>query len=679
VNRRWLSTAGWGLACALGLLACKGTTNTNPPPPPMGNGGFIIPTGNAGSGGASGMVVVSIDVPTGSLVVDSGSLIDVKATARIDQGTDFIDPTSVEATITAMGDTTVLDSTKLAPGGSDVFSGRISVGDHPSGTYTLRVTASSSGGLKGSAMFDFGIDAGPTLVVRSPQPLQSVKGLLVIDVFADPGMFGPLVDGHPNATVANYPVMLDQVTDAGGNAVPNSYRGMIDLHDPVPGTIVPPLVADQLLTVWAIDARGKRVDIHLVFFVDEQGPQITMTTPVPGEIVGNIIRIAASVSDPAGVLDSSVIAVIGDDTHPAVFNVQLKPDGLGVYSVLFDTHKLTQCPDPPSVSQLCIVFPTISFRASDELGNESAVGYDFSVDNIAPVADLDPPNLRSFKLDQAGFRCSWEFDPLGNDTFLGDMPNDKTMVPQVFDLRARIQDDGNNANGLKLGPIATVDADKTAVYVLDDENGVLIVDTDGDGWCDSINPTLVPTTQPPAENNQVLKVRLEPVSPIGTADFTPDPSLPNPPGNAFCFRGLDPTRPGPLCTLLQPTIAIGYAFNQPAIWSVEPIDKAHCFGNQFDALANNIHEGWACIAVGTADFAGNFSVSPPLRVNIQYKFGGPFGQTGPGTPPECTGIYDPKAGTVSKGACKTRRFERQPDLRDYYCFGTECPGPFVPL
>ena len=141
------------------------------------------------------------------------------------------------------------------------------------------------------------------------------------------------------------------------------------------------------------------------------------------------------------------------------------------------------------------------------VGNETVVGYDFAVDNIAPVADLDPPNLRDSQLDRV-LRCSHEFDPLGNNSFDGDMPNDRKMVPQVFDLRARIEDDGNRAAGLKLTPISLVDPHETSVYILDDETQPLIVDTDGDGSCDAINPLLIPTTQPPTQNNQVLKVRL---------------------------------------------------------------------------------------------------------------------------------------------------------------------------
>jgi hypothetical protein len=668
------------LACAFGVLAlaCTKATNGNPPLQPSGTGGFggtgIMPPP------PSGDVKVEIQSPAADLVAPSSSLVDVTVHAYVDSGSDVIDNTSVTATVTAKGDSSMLDSTKLAPDttNADIYNGRISIGDLATGDYTLTVSATSSGGHRGVTSLDFKVDGGPILIVRSPVAAHSYKGLLVVEVYADPGLDPPL-DG-PHATVANYDVPLSQVLDTSGNAVPNVYRGSINLDDPVPGMTVEQLRDEQLLTVWAANARGKRVEVQLVFVIDLEGPTITQTTPTPGEMVGDFVKISATVTDPSGVLDSSVIAVVGDDTTPAKFNVQLKPDGGNSYSVLFDTRKLTQCPDPPSPTDLCIIYPTVSFRASDQLGNERALGYVFSVDNIAPVADMDPPKLRSFKR-QLGYACSWEFDPLDPDGNIGDVPNDGKKAPQVFDLRARIEDDGNHANGLKGPPISLVDPSKTAVYVLDDETKALIVDTDGDGWCDSINPLLIPTTQPPTTNDQVLKIKLAPVRPGGAADFTEDDSLPDVANaSSFCHRGIDPDPPKPMCGYELP-IAIGYLDQgaEPAIWTLEDINPEWCFGRQFDALANNIHEGWACIAVATADNADNYSVSPPLRVDIQYTFNGAFNTPGSGTPPACTGTYDAASNTVTPGPCKTRRFERQLNKGDYYCDGVTCPGPFLPL
>ncbi len=76
----------------------------------------------------------------------------------------------------------------------------------------------------------------------------------------------------------------------------------------------------------------------------------------------------------------------------------------------------------------------------------------------------------------------------------------------------------------------------------------------------------------------------------------------------------------------------------PAVWSVEPIDADRCLGNQFDTRANNIPDGqWICMAVGTADLAGNHSVSTPMRVFVNYNDTGGFCATPPasaGAPPD---------------------------------------------
>ena len=149
----------------------------------------------------------------------------------------------------------------------------------------------------------------------------------------------------------------------------------------------------------------------------------------------------------------------------------------------------------------------------------------------------------------SGYECSFAFDPLSLNQFVGDMPNDGCMVPQVFDLRARIEDDGNRAVGLKVVPIAGIDPDNTNVYVwhVDPSNTnppPLTVDTDGDGNCDAINPLLVPTSGPPTQSNQVLQIRLAGVPPAGSADFRPDSTLP---ANAPCGEGTATAPPKELC------------------------------------------------------------------------------------------------------------------------------------
>jgi hypothetical protein len=651
----------------LGPLACSSKENNN---------SYLQPTGGGGSGGSTtpnGMVAVTITAPTDQATVRQSSGLTVSATVDVANGSDFIDTTSVTAVLTASGSTTALAVGQLVSAGSDVYAGTISIGALPAGTYTLTVSAASSGGATGDATASISITAGPTLIVNSPVEGKSYNGSLTIEILVDPGAMPPTV------TVAGMPVMAPALF----LAIPASSTNMFDTYratiafgpttpPPSPALAFPPLSGVQLLDATESDGQTTS-EVKRTFTIDTTGPTIANTFPGPGDIAGGVVLISATVSDPSGVLPSSVIAVIGDEAGNPVFTLNLALDPTGAYSTLFDTANLTGCQPPPATS-LCIVYPTISFRAVDLVGNQTTVGYDFAVDNVAPVADLDPPQMRGRRLGVNGYECSFAFDPLSVNQFVGDMPNDGCMVPQVFDLRARIEDDGNRAVGLKVVPIAGIDPANTNVYVWHVDTSAsnpppLTVDTDGDGTCDAINPLLVPTSSPPTQSNQVLQIRLAGVPPAGGADFRPDATLP---GNAPCGPGTATAPPKELCTTDQPTIAIGYAENSPAVWSVEPIDPVlRCLGNQFDALANNIPEGWACIAVATADLAGSKSVSVPIRVYIQYSDPGGFCAPPPssaGAPPTCTGTFDPATNTAATGSCQARKFAGN----EYYCAPGGC-------
>ncbi len=638
------------LALALTLapfvVACGApASNGNPLPPPVTTGAG----GTSQQPPASGEVSVTIAVPAASptLLFPSQSLIAVSAHIGVTNGTDFLDGNSVKATVMKQGGGGPLATSQLVLDSGDVYSGRVSLGDLASGTYTLVVTAKSSGGTLGQSSLDFEVDNGPVLVVNSPLAHKSYKRSVVIEVVAHDA-FG--LTGPPVATLGSLPPMA--MTDAG---LPDTYRWTVDFD-----AQTPPLFGDQLLAVAVTNVNGKRTETQIIFTIDNDGPAITSTHPIPGDIGGGIVDISAVITDNAGVLDASVIAVIGDETGTPLFQLPLKPRGGGSYGALFDTGQLTTCPTPPKPGP-CIVYPTVSFRASDQLGNETTLGYGFALDNVPPVSDLDPGDVRIVRRD--GY-CSRRFDPLALNQSIGDMPNDLTVVPQVFDLRARIQDDGNAPAGVKGVPIAGIDPDRTSVYILDDVAQPLVVDVDGDGTCDAINPKLLPTTQPPTVNNQVLKVRLAGVPHQGGADFRDDGDPPDP---SICDYPPVALPPNFLCSNAQPTIAIGYTpALLPAVWSVEPINASWCEGRQFDTLANHIGEGWACIAVQTTDLVGNTSVSAPLRVYIQYNGAG-AGKAAPpalGTAPPCTGVYDKREDVVTAGGCTTRRFPKQDYIYD---------------
>lgn len=664
------------LAVLLAAVACNkksGSTNpyTTPGPVDAGFGG-----GGADASGEPAAVAVTILSPAEGSIASTAAAVEVRVRIVLSGGQTrtrdaYLNPSSLRAVLipgsqAQLAGADEISATPLVPGTVDgEYRGKLNVQTLLSGEYVLRAMGATPSGARGEAEVNIRLDAGPVITVLSPQAGAHYKGTMTVEVIVDSAPHTPTMLPL-EVVIGGIPVAVAQVGTS------DTFRGAIDFRKPIP-----PLVGEQLLSVAAKNANGTRSETRTIFVVDEAGPVITNTVPVPGDVVGGVIHIAAKIVDDAGVLPSSISVLIGNVNDPK-FKLPLMDEGGGVYGTLFDTAKLTGCRLPPDTG-LCIVFPTLSFRAADLLGNESVVSYEIAVDNEPPLLDLDPPAIRDSKIDKGALRCSWTFDPLSNNSMNGDMPRDGCAVSQVFDLRARVQDTSNVAGGLKIGPISGLNPDTIAVYVLDDTTQPLAVDGDGDGVCDSINPRLVPTTTPPTQNNQVLKVRLSPVTRKGDADFTPDPSLiPTLAHPPFCYPGADTDPPEAPCDGNQPTIVITYADGESAIWSVDPIDQRFCEGGQFDTYANKISEGWACIAVAGSDNNGNAGVSAPLRVFISYTLPYfPFCPAPPasaGPPPDCTGRFDKASGVVNNVACKPRRFEdrRTADVPLEVCYRGDC-------
>jgi hypothetical protein len=669
VNPRAIARRALAAALLVLPVACSTPADQHQHLPPPSNGGSSGQMPN-------GTVVVTITAPANPTTVGIHSDVVVTATAAVQGGSDYVDTSSVAVVLSAPAGSVTLANGVLVATGLDSYEGKLSLGDVPAGMYTLTVSARSSSGMQASDQIALTIDAGPVITVVSPAANHGYNGTVAVDLNVDPGLF-PLASG-PTPTIGGTPIRL---TPPDANT-PN-YRATVVFGptvNPPPGALqLPDVAGRQLFQVQAANAIGVSAQVQVVFVIDKSGPTITLTTPAPGAVVGGVIDLSATVTDDSGVLDSSVVAVISDQETP-IFEVPLMAEGSGIYGALFDTANLTRCPDPPS-TDLCVVFPTISFRAVDLVGNQSIISYGFAVDNVAPVADLDPPQMRQIELTPHGYECSFKFDPLSQNVEVGDMPDDLALVPQVFDLKVRIQDDGNRATQVKVTPLSLVDPENTNVFVMPmgvNSSQPLVVDSTADGRCDQINPLLLPAspTTPPSAPSGILQVRLAPVPPAGGANFEPDPTVTADVPKAPCAPGEATAPPPRLCNSFDiPTIAIGYSDNEPAIWSVEPIDKAfHCLGNQVDMRANNIPEGWACIAVQTRDKAGNQSVSVPIRVYIQYNANPAlgWGQKPPASappPPTCTGTYDPLSKAAAVGACTARKFPR---LTEYYCAPGGC-------
>jgi hypothetical protein len=465
-----------------------------------------------------------------------------------------------------------------------------------SGAYELHVAATTLGGTTGTAVRGFRIDSGPTITITKPAQGMAYKGSIAAQVMISDAIFAPI----SGVTMS---VGSHVLTPSGPTGTPaNQWTTLIDFT-----AYMPPLDGEQLFAVTATNSNGTKTSASVRFVIDNQGPSIGMTVPAVGTIIGSITTIAAVVTDPSSVLDSSVVAVVahGDET----FTVKLDPDPTmaGRYSHQFDTR----------LFNIHDLYPTVSFRASDLLGNESSIGYTVALDNTPPLADLDPSSHLRVRVKTAGtWSCSWEFDPLGSDSV-----DDGEKTAQIFDVRARVEDRGNTpfSGGADIIPISLVDPGRVELLVLDDTSQPLVVDSDGDGVCDKINPLLVPTTTPMSSKDALL-VNLIPIASTGHADLTGDPSIPNDP-TLPCVPGSDAAHPDPLCYTTDLTMAIPYTSGaEPAIWTLAPVVPSglQCVGNQFDAFANNLRDGWSCMAVRAADKLGNMQVSRVLRVCVDH-------------------------------------------------------------
>jgi hypothetical protein len=664
------TTARAACALALALVACKSSSDSGNPilPTTRDASSMFFPDGSVPP--PSGKVQVTIQDPSDGALLTTNSPASVTAEIKVVDGTDFIEPSSVVAKLTATGSSTVVSSTTLVgPVGSNLYRGQLSLAGIKLGEYVLTVSAATQSGAADQMSVTIKLDNGPQIVVISPVPGGHYKGGLIVQLSADAGA---------------YPDLKNLMGTAGGIAmdlepVPgqdNQYRATVDFTQ-----ASPPLMGEQLFIVSAENGNGARTEVRFVFVVDNEGPVISQVLPTAGTVLPPIVEFSAVFTDDAGVNPDTVQVVISDMHLVQDYVVPLRPDGTGAWSAFFDTHQFPLC--KVNNNNDCLVRPTLSFRGADMLGNASVLAFQVAVDNIPPIADLTPPEIRDEKLDD-GVRCSFAFDPLSNNTLAGDMPDDLCMVPQLFDLRARIEDDGNRGGGIKVIPISLVDQSNTAIYVQDDVSQPLVVDTDGDGYCDAINPHLVPTTMPLTSPMQVLKVGLAPVPTQGDADFRTDPSVSTEEPSAICVPGRDLSPPPPLCIGNEPTVAIKYAGEEPAIWTLQPIGGQYCFGPQFDTLANNIREdGWKCIAALSTDFNGNSSTSAPIRVWVDYNYDGKPGGTvaatfppwcskppaSAGPPPACTGVYDRTSDTVTPGPCQTRNFTFP--TREL-CFQHEC-------
>ena len=368
---------------------------------------------------------------------------------------------------------------------------------------------------------------------------------------------------------------------------------------------------------------------------DATPPKITVTSPAPGAVLRGSIEVKVTVVD-----DSPPLTLTATISNLEI-DMELVPGSISDFRGAVDTITLEG-----------LVAPTIIVRATDNGGLQSEVGVQIVLDNEGPIASLDAPSVRLKRDGNSGVECSRDFDPLGTDT-----PNDGEVVPQLFELRGRVHDLSNTGTVNSVLFVPRAGTDRVELYVFDDSTKPLVVDTDGDGECDDVNPDIVPAIAPQTSNEAAV-ITLAAIEPVGTAFFASDTF-----GgfNAGCATGDDTVPPEPVCLGETNTSIIHDLDGSPEVFGIPPVDDFNCLGFAFDARASNIADGFACAALLVTDTLGNRRVSEPLRICVDSDLSGDdcngssVGQiVGAGNRPNCTGTVT--GGTVNNTACTPKRF-----------------------
>jgi hypothetical protein len=398
----------------------------------------------------------------------------------------------------------------------------------------------------------------------------------------------------------------DDGTDGGGDDAPDASSGDPDANPDLPDA--------------GPDALGNGA-----------APDIEIVSPTPGGLLAGVMTLVVEVTDADGIDDVTA-------TIAGIHTIPMSPVTATRWSGTFDTEVLAG-----------LVFPTIVVRARDFSAEESQLGFQITLDNEAPIASLDPPRVRESRVVDGELLCSTSFDPVG-----GDAPDDGEGVAQLIELRARVLDLPNTGTStstvyVPMAGIATAD-----LYVLDDTARPLIVDSDGDGQCDALNPEIQPTTVP-TTSTEAAVIELATVPSGGSASFPPGTTYAGS-NAAVCTPGTETTQQSDLCVTADATRAIATPFeHQAEIYAIPPVTALSCMGYAFDARASNISDGWACVAVVTTDVLGNTRVSPVTRVCIDSDHdqgdGCPdWGEiAGAGARPDCTGTLT--GAVVTTTAC----------------------------
>jgi hypothetical protein len=472
------------------------------------------------------------------------------------------------------------------------------------------------------------LDKGPSIVFVKPEA-ESVHALAKpLDVVFNV-VPAPLGDGDLGAAVNVVSLTMGGKTIplAGKDDGQGKYQLQVNLADPVIFTPTPsgsfPIIvkATNKRMPIAVEAVGSESVV-----IDGAGPVVTIASPADGAVVGGKVSLNFTVKDAIAGVDPATVAVSLNNTEYKYTEGNLEWTRNGdSYGFTFDARE----------SEDSKVQITVNVSAKDLVGNLSAGGPAatrlYYLDNLAPLIDLDPFNVRSVNAQN---ECSISFDPVGT------LPkNDLGQVGISAVFRALVWERTNSDDGIPFLHYAGTDQGSVTLY-FEPAGTPLLIDKDDDAQnlCDEVTQV-----------DSIRRIGLGPVPKSGSPWFAQGDETTYPSTTQAACNTKAGSVPQKLCAanasdmwqvLERPVV------KEPAIYARSvTAGTVECTGQgwEFGTLATQ--DGWHCFAARVVDNVGNVGVSRPQRLCVDDLSlpGTPTCANSSVDPPSCTDGCTPPA------------------------------------
>jgi hypothetical protein len=599
-----------------GMVACGGDDT---PPVIDGDKGGNGATGGRGSAGSKSGGTDANDAGAGGMDAAGGPAVVITAPAAVSDPNDPGVLGGTEVTVTCIANAlaggaavnessaelSLLDADGVVlekkPGArtarADEFTAAFELTSVPAGKLGFACSVTDEAMATGRDEIYSLLDKGPSIefvtpVADSAHPLTTPLDIAFSVVAA------PLSDDDDAAEVDSVSlevggkgISLEGKSDGDGN-----YQVQVNLADPRLFTPSPsgalPLVvrASNKRMPNAVEAvRSEQVDI------DGDGPDITITSPEDGKVVGGKVTLTFGVKDAIAGVDPATVAVSLNATEYKFSATDTAWTRTGdTFSLEFDSRQFKDAK----------VQITVNVSAKDRVGNISESGPTASsllyLDNFAPLIDLDPFNIRTVDLQG---QCSTSFDPVGTLA-----KNDLTQAARAGVFRALVWEQTNTDPEIPFRHYAFTDQNTVRLY-LAAAGTPLLVDKDGIAGCDDV-----------AEVDSNSSFGLDVVPKAGTFLFEVGEEGAYPATADLNCSTMARSAPDRLCTakasdmwqVIEHPVIKEAAIYAPTVMA----NTVECTGQSWEFGPKLNQDGWVCFAARVVDKVGNVGVSRPLRVCV---------------------------------------------------------------